>query len=538
MFLLFAALTVPCPSTPQLRGVSTQDLIADPEVVVAVASVEKLFRSHAASLPTGMVATIVFDQTIVATLGFGRRGGANGTVTSPPRPTDLVRIASITKVFTDVLAYKLRDAGVVNLDDPIESFMPGFALGGRSGKTRGRITLRNLASHLSGLPREAPWPCSLDEEQCTEDDVLRLLHAALPVLPPYRRFHYSNLGIALLGRALAHAATVSNKPAWPLHSPSPSDAHQPHLTTFEALLEREVLAPLQMANATFDTAVALAHDRVAIGSTVDGRTLNLTATCTPASAAPGSWLAPCGCLWASATDLARLLQLFFRDGVAAGATPSQVLDGDTLHELLSPQVLLRDGYEAVGSPWEMDYASGVWVKSKQGELPGYRSSVSLVEPLKLGIFASALVSDVPSPTVWTLDALNILVPSVISALRRLQPTPALPRDASLLVGRYCGGRMSVAIEGGTALVLRIGASGKPLELSDGVEGIVATDATNDGKRTTSIRALRAHPVRVTEDCRHLDDGSDLEIAYFTQAAPDANATSVRFMDSLCERALM
>ena len=48
------------------------------------------------------------------------------------------------------------------------------------------------------------------------------------------------------------------------------------------------------------------------------------------------------------------------------------------------QVLLRDGYEAIGSPWEMVYLNGsgggdYWAKGKQGELPGYRSSVLLVE---------------------------------------------------------------------------------------------------------------------------------------------------------------
>ena len=44
-------------------------------------------------------------------------------------------------------------------------------------------------------------------------------------------------------------------------------------------------------------------------------------------------------------------------------------------------MLLRDGYEAIGSPWEMVYlgrsgGGDFWAKGKQGELPGYRSSVS------------------------------------------------------------------------------------------------------------------------------------------------------------------
>ena len=94
-----------------------------------------------------------------------------------------------------------------------------------------------------------------------------------------------------------------------------------------------------------------------------------------------------------------------REGVA-----NQILDGDTLAELLRPSVLLRDGSSAVGTPWEMKYSteSKVWVKSKQGELPGYRSSVSVVEELKLGVFTSALVSDVDEHSVWTIPGMNMI----------------------------------------------------------------------------------------------------------------------------------
>ena len=161
--------------------------------------------------------------------------------------------------------------------------------------------------------------------------------------------------------------------------------------------------------------------------------------------------------------------------------------GVTLREMLSPATLLRDGSSAVGSPWEIKYSGGVWVKSKQGELPGYRSSVMLAEPLKrsgaseaahrpaavapahtmrcrpapsnppcapcsrhgcrlflrLGVFVSALVSEVSSSTVWTLDVLDALVPAISRALWRLAPAPALPPEAGLLTGAYGDGSVRV-----------------------------------------------------------------------------------------------
>ena len=140
--------------------------------------------------------------------------------------------------------------------------------------------------------------------------MLELLKEQLPVLPPYRRFHYSNLGTALLGRALAHGHAMKA-------AAKRGGRGGTGQKSYEALLVEEVLAPLGMTNATFDTAGAIAADRVAVGTQTDGGAVNLSATCTPAEGAPGSWLAPCGCLWASTDDMARWLKLFFRDGQPA-----------------------------------------------------------------------------------------------------------------------------------------------------------------------------------------------------------------------------
>ena len=48
-------------------------------------------------------------------------------------------------------------------------------------------------------------------------------------------------------------------------------------------------------------------------------------------------------------------------------------------------------------------------------------------------------------------------------------------------------------------------------------------------------AFRAQPVHTTADCRWLDDGSDLEIAYFDLPVDGGAATSLRFMDGLWTR---
>ena len=370
---------------------------------------------------------------------------------------------------------------------------------GKLGRTKGTVTLRNLASHTSGLPREIPFPCSFGGNACAESEVLEVLDGLLPVLPPNRRFHYSNLGIALLGRALGHAAGDN---------------------AYESLLGAEVLAPLLMANATFSTAEVLAKNLLATGASSTGSQLNFSEICVPAKGAIGSWGAPCGCLWASADDMAKLMMLFLREDAPADDA-KQLVDGDTIAEILMPSILLGDGSSAVGSPWEMKYSSGHWIKSKQGELPGYRSSVSIVEELKLGIFTSALISDTDELSVWTIPSLDLLIPAVSAADWANKPPPAaLPAASKLkqmIGGYYKPGTVTIALDASNKfLIFSEGASQPSMNLT-AIDGIAMT------------QAMRAQPITTKQGCRWLDDGSDLEILSWQWNAAGDKVVSIMFM---------
>ena len=150
-----------------------------------------------------------------------------------------------------------------------------------------------------------------------------------------------------------------------------------------------------------------------------------------------TWGAPCGGLLASADDMAKYMALYARrDGAAGGA---QVVDGATLEELLQPVVQMRDGSSAVGLPWEFKYSNGLWYKSKQGGDPGYRSSLTLVDELGIGIFTSALTDPAGTEdSVWTIPAADILARAVQAILWDHRPHPAVP-NAKALVGAYYNG---------------------------------------------------------------------------------------------------
>ena len=127
-------------------------------------------------------------------------------------PGTIFEIGSITKTLTATLLAGMVAEGEVAADDPIDRFLPRAA---RPGAYRGRrITLRDLATHTSGLPRLPRnllagallhWrdPCA----GYTEADLERALGRSSATRHTGRRYRYSNFGFAVLGHVLARAAS-------------------------------------------------------------------------------------------------------------------------------------------------------------------------------------------------------------------------------------------------------------------------------------------------------------------------------------------
>ena len=148
-------------------------------------------------------------------------------------------IGSITKVFTAlVLAHMVLD-GTVSLDDPVAKFLPdGARMPSRAGQ---QITLRHLSQHNSGLPRLpdnlVPSDAANPYADYTEADLLAYLAGHELTRDIGSQFEYSNLGVGLLGYALARAEG----------------------TEFATLLRNRILTPLGMD----DTAITLSDEQQA-----------------------------------------------------------------------------------------------------------------------------------------------------------------------------------------------------------------------------------------------------------------------------------
>jgi CubicO group peptidase (beta-lactamase class C family) len=121
--------------------------------------------------------------------------GASGNPDHPLDADSRFRIGSVTKTFTAVLVMQARDEGLLDLDDPIAKHLDVPA--------HGDATIRRLLSHTAGLQREPHgdvWDTLVAPDGAT---MLADLERVERVLPNNRRFHYSNLGLAVLGQLVA-----------------------------------------------------------------------------------------------------------------------------------------------------------------------------------------------------------------------------------------------------------------------------------------------------------------------------------------------
>jgi len=149
------------------------------------------------------------------------------------KPDSVFEIGSVTKTFIALLLAQMVEQGKVQLDTPVRELLPAGTV--EKPKSGAEITLLDLSDQHSGLPRLPDNLKPADMKNPYADYDAKKLYAFMSqhgvALPPNAPFLYSNLGVGLLGQALANRAGMS----------------------YADLLRQEVTGPLGM----HDTGIAL-----------------------------------------------------------------------------------------------------------------------------------------------------------------------------------------------------------------------------------------------------------------------------------------
>lgn len=174
---------------------------------------------------TGMVFVVVHGDKVFIE-GYGETAPRSH---ERPNANSLVRLCSITKVFTTDLFAKLALEHTVALNDPLQKYAPaGFTVPSHRQQP---ITLLDLATHTAGLYREVGYPPDGTPHFTYPDYAMRwnwLVRQPLRSTPGTAAA-YSNVGFDLLSDALASAS------------------HKPYAN----LLHERTLAPLRMWHTTY-----------------------------------------------------------------------------------------------------------------------------------------------------------------------------------------------------------------------------------------------------------------------------------------------
>ena len=284
---------------PELPPLLNPPSANDPAIQRASRKLDSdLQKLCAKGLVQGLSVTVVTSKGPVFSKGYGT---VNNKERDPEKRRNVdentvFRICSLTKLLTALELWILKEKGAINWyvsifprqsqtktsisrDDDIKKYLPHFSYAPGSWEQHLKndparfdtpsepITLRQIASHIGGIPRDFPppqiaeWPKNMDgaglphyhtKSIPTDDEMLEAIKSyPLSNIPNFQPL-YSNTGFALLGLACTAANATHEGPSAPKKYPD--------------LIGRDIFEPLGMNSSSFH----LTDDnkaRIAVAST-------------------------------------------------------------------------------------------------------------------------------------------------------------------------------------------------------------------------------------------------------------------------------
>ncbi len=261
-------------------------------------------------------------------------------------PDSLFRVASITKTVTATAILRLRDAGKLNLDDPLVLHLPEFTAARVRRGSLDQVTFRRMLAHRSGLMSDAPHDYWETHNFPAMDQILTELDRVAVVIEPDQASKYSNLAFALMGEVVAR--------------------HEGR--EFSEHVRATILEPLGMTSSVFELH-GDSRSRLATG--YDARPFTVDVRIAPHPPLKG--ITAAGQLYSSVRDLARWIGFQLQIGPSSEAGPN-VLAGSTLEEMHRPQFLDSDWRVGHCLAWLARRRGDEIHVGHEGSLPGYRSA--------------------------------------------------------------------------------------------------------------------------------------------------------------------
>ena len=424
----------------------------------------RLVREQAEQRLPSVAAGLVRGGELIWSAGRGRvastgpsTGTGTGTGTGDSPSTDdnvQYRAGSITKTFVAVAVLRQRDAGRLSLSDPLGNYLTDAG-------AAASLTIGQLLSHTSGLRAETagPW-WERTPGGPFADLAAGSLGDAAARWRPGRRFHYSNVGYALLGELLARM----------------------HAMPWDAVIARELLQPLGLRRTTTRPSPPYATG-FAVHPHAD--------LVLPEPEHDAQAMAPAGQLWTTVGDLARWAAFLSGATGATGATGALLAAG-TLAEMREPL-----GIEDLpGQPWTTGYGlglqlwneAGVRAYGHTGSMPGFFGTLR-IDADSTDAAIALCNSTTGFGAALPADLLGILAEH--EPVRRPQWAPAgAAADVHAMLGTWYWGpaQFTLSLSGDTLELARTGDHGPASRFRRAADGTwTGLDGYHAGEPLVAVR---------------------------------------------------
>jgi CubicO group peptidase (beta-lactamase class C family) len=348
----------------------------------------------------GIAVGVVADQDLVWSRGFGLADRATKT---PMTPQTRFRMASHSKLFTATAVMQLREQGKLRLDDPVSKYLPWFTLK-TAEPDDPPITIEELLTHSSGLPREAGSHWTTFDFPTTEQ-VRGLMAERQAPFAPEVRWKYSNLAYTIAGMVIEAVSGQS----------------------WADYVHQHIYQPLGMSGSSVDKNVA----GLAIGygrRMPDGsRAINPFIDARGMAAATG--------ITSTVDDMAKFVSAQFRKGPRGGG---QILSTGSLREMHRIRVLESNWTQGNAIGFAVRKAGDKVFVSHGGSYPGYQTNTMLHLDGRVGVIVLTNADDA-NPAGIATELMNTVGQAVAKAAAR-PPTrltwdPSWSRFAGLYRGR-------------------------------------------------------------------------------------------------------
>ena len=397
-FACVAGTVLPAQSSP--AGASSR-IAADPDVLGAQRLFSAWLEAQIAyrDLP-GVVVGVVADQDLVWATGFGY---ADVKAKKPMTPDTKFRMASHSKLFTATAIMQLREQGKLRLDDPVSKYVSWFKVK-PAADDDGPITIEQLLTHSSGLPREAGahWTTL---EFPTSDEIRTLIVDREAAFAPQTRWKYSNLAYAIAGTVVEQ---VSGE-------------------RWADYVQRHIFLPLGMDASSVDKNVP----GLAVGYA--RRMPDGTREVLPFTDARG--MASATGITSTVGDMAKFVSAQFRKGPMGGR---QILSSGSLREMHRVRSLENDWSTGTGIGFAVSRVRDKTYIGHGGGYPGYTTQTLIQPESQVGVIVLTNTND-SNPGDIARQLMNTVGDAVAKASVQMPKTlawdPSWARYAGLYRGR-------------------------------------------------------------------------------------------------------